>query len=185
MAPSAYSTIAGVRNVLLFKTHDSGTTWEVEYTTYGGVETTFVQPVLSANGTVGGASFAVSSTTAGSSGEAYRAFDNNTATYTFSVGSTYTIIIYNPNELKVSGLSFINRSDRLGITAYTFYGSNDGTNYTTIGSYTNAVTTAGASWSTAINSIGFYKYHKIFITATGATECNIAEIDLSAVYIAT
>src|SRR5574344_1613584 len=40
-APTAYSIISGVRNILVFKTHDNGSTWEAEYKTYGAVEVNF------------------------------------------------------------------------------------------------------------------------------------------------
>src|SRR5574344_412169 len=74
-APTAYNTISGVKNILVFKTHDNGANWEAEYTTFGGVETSFVQPTLTSNGTLGEDSFAVSAINNVES--AYLAVDGN------------------------------------------------------------------------------------------------------------
>src|SRR5574344_739128 len=75
-APTSYSIISGVRNILVFKTHDNGSTWEAEYKTYGAVEVNFVQPTLGANGTLGGSS-QVAITATPSNGSAYMILDGN------------------------------------------------------------------------------------------------------------
>lgn len=188
--PSAYSTLSGVQNVLVFKSVWISSTlyWEVEYSSYGGVETAFVQPVLSANGTLGGASFAVYSSSVLSAGcEMYKAYDNNTSTYYHSASGLPTLKFYNPAPLKVSELTFTNDSTPgYYITGFSLYGSNDDSIYTLIGSYTNSNGTGGASWSKSISNTEFYNYYRINITSTtGNTYCSFAELDITAVYIAT
>lgn len=193
-SPSAYSIISGVRNVLTFKTIvvSSAIVWEVEYTSYGGVETAFNQPVLSADGTLGGSDFAISvSSFLGAGYEGYKAFDNNTSTYWHSATSDLptSIIVYNPNGLKLSNLAFTNAPSGGAtnyITGYTIYRSNDNITYTTYGGDTNSNITAGATWDKAISETEFYKYLKITITSAngGATATSLAQLTLTGVYIA-
>lgn len=185
VAPTTYSTLSGVRNILIFTTVDGGTTWEAEYLVYGAVETAFSQPTLSANGTLGGASFAVTASSEYSTYYAYKAVDNNNSTFWGSnSGLPAYFVFYNPNALKISSLTFKNTTTDV-ITAYTLYGSNDNSTYTTIGSYTNSVTTSGASWTTQINSSEFYKYHKIVATSGTTTYAGITQLDITAIYIGT
>lgn len=189
VAPTTYSTLSGVRNILIFTTRDGGTTWEVEYLTYGAVETTFSQPTLSANGTLGGSSFAVAASSVYAGREPYLMFDNNSSTHwTSNQVTTGYVIFYNPNALKVSSIAVTNRSDS-GVTtpaSFAVYGSNDNSTYTLVGSYTNSNSTNGTTWIQAINSTNFYNYHKIQINSViSGVQIDIAQINVSAVYIGT
>lgn len=176
LAPTAYSIISGVRNVLVFKTHDSGTTWEVEYTTYGGVETAFTFPNLTANGTLGGTSAAITSIlTERSDRPAFYAVDENTSTAHWGANgfsSGNGLIWYNSTPFKVTQYNFYNGfSDSGGTyvpTAGTLYYSDDGTNWVLEKTFTNAVTSFGSSWSVAVDSSsqGYHKYRKLIISAT-------------------
>lgn len=177
MPPISYSTTSGVRNVLIFITHDGGTTWEVEYKTYGAAEATFSQPTLVSNGTLGGASFACAADVE-SYGAAYCAFDNNGGTNWAANQSTGDyIIFYNPNALKISSLSIYNGAE--GITNWTLYGSNDNTTYTLMCNGTSPVNTTTI---TAVNSYQYYKYHKIVGTAF-STRSRFYTININATYI--
>lgn len=188
-APSCYSTLTGVRNVLTFITRDGGTTWEVKYETYGGVETTFVQPALSTNGALGGSSFAVYSSSVVYDA-AYCGADNNPSTSLTAVGSSFSAFYhtwYNPISLKVSSITFLNKGvNGQTITSYTLYGSDDNYNWTIITNGTNAVTGASATWDAPIPeaSKGFYKYYKIYASA-GGYYCGWVQATLNAVYVAT
>jgi len=191
-APNAYATtvLSGVRNVIVAKSIwiSSSLYWELEYMTYGGVETTFVQPALSANGTLGGASFAVSATES-PTGTAYLAVDNNSSSYWLSgiYGAGIFFTLYNPNALKVSSIDITNRlSTTAWISGYTIFGSNDGSNFTLLATGTNSVSTVGVLWSAAVNSTEFYKYHKIVTTSTGSSiSTGATQITMNGVYIAT
>lgn len=187
-APSAYSTLAGVKNVLTFKSIFANGTlyWEAEYTSYGAVEKTFIRPNLSANGTLGGDSFAVSALNAGSSFEAYRAVDG-TNSVEWSYGTTITpYIFYNPNALKVTKLTITNWTNNAEcLTAGSIYGSNDNSTYTFINSFTNSSTSTVATWNIDMSSNNsFYKYYKIAPSAFYAY-CAIGELNITATYIAT
>lgn len=185
----AFSTLSGIRNRIRFKTIDGGATWEAEYTSYGGVETTFAQPVLSSDGTLGGNSFAVYADRVYLTNYAYLAFDNNSSTnFNCDDGAGHYLIFYNPVPLKVSQLSITNRYDyNYTVTGYILYGSNDNSNWTLLVSGTNNITNAGATYNVAIpeSNRGFYKYYKFYTTATNAGNFSMSFMQISATYIAT
>ena len=181
--PTAYSTVSGVRNILVFKTHDSGSTWEAEYTNYGGVEKGFVRPNLSANGVLGGSSFAVSGTQYFQNYDYYLAFDGSSSTGTFFSTSAHDIIFYNPTPIKVTALVFTFLSEIM-TTAGIIYGSNDGSTWAFIKSYTNSSTTLSVDMSSNTN---YYKYYKNSVTASNSDGYSygiIYEIEITATYIA-
>lgn len=188
-APTAYSIVSGVRNLLVFKSIwiSSALYWEVEYTICGGVETTFVQPTLSANGTLGGSSFAVAASSEYSGREAYKGVDGNPSTR-FGANNILPshYIWYNPNALKVTNIAITNPADAGNyISGYTLYGSNDNLVYTIIASGTNTVSTANTLWNLSANSNNtFYKYHKLYWTGND-TYVGFAQATLGATYIAT
>lgn len=185
LVQSTFSTIA--RNIVEFVTRDNGTTWEAEYKTYGGVLTAFVRPNLSANGTMGGSSFAVSATSENGIYQAYMAVDgSNTTPWDGLTPLPISYVFYNPSPLRVESLSFLNAGDGGVTTAFLLYGSNDGITYTLIGSYTNSVTANSASWSKTISSTEYYKYHKITVTScNSASYLQITELGINGYYIAT
>ncbi len=190
-AAPTYSTTSGLRNVITATTVDGGDNWILEHQSYGGIETTFTQPTLSANGSIGGASFAVSpSAIYDSSHDAWMAFNNNTSdSWNTPSGQLGNIIIYNPVALKVSKVTKRNETAGWGVhTAGSLYGSNDNVTYTKIMDYTNANTSGGASWDINISSANqaYYKYYKDVITSASSLTYGAicSEYDLTGTYIA-
>lgn len=182
-----YSTLSGIRNRLICKTIDSGNTWEVELKIFGGVETTFVQATLSANGTLGGDSLAVSCTT-GVNAAAYLAFDGSTSTQWYANTIPSALIMYNPKALKATSFGIRNSSDGAGvILGYTVYGSNDNSTYTALTSGTNAITTGSTTWTITVPEANrdFYNYYKLYASSVNSANPQIVELTINAVYIAT
>jgi len=186
--PTAYSTITTgneekARNTLIFTTKDGGTNWVAEYFNAGGIEIAFTQPVLNANGTLGGSTFAVyTSAVYGAGVYAYAFSDGNDGSTCY--GPDYATpydILYNPIPLKVPNI-YVNSN----IGGYTVYGSNDNSTYTTLTS--GAFTSGGANTISipAINQ-GFYNYYKIQPTSRlSGNYITVMTITLlNGVYIAT
>lgn len=166
--PLTFSALSGVRNRLIFTTVNGGITWEAELSLYGGVETPYVVPTLSANGTLGGSSFAVHTTGEQSGYEFYKGFDGNSNTFFESMYFPIAKILYFPVPVRLTNLSFLNSSytgNCFPPKAFTLYGSNDNTTYTTIGSYTNTVYTLGSTGNVSISITDFYKYYKLVVTS--------------------
>lgn len=192
-APATYSILAKVRNKLEFNTiWENGLLyWETEYKTYGGVETTFVQPVLSANGILGGSSFAVSTGTSVlyGSNQAYYGVDGNLSTNANTAGPTspLTFIWYFPTGLRATNLALTALSGYPNqmIGNYVIYGSYDNTNYTTILSGTN--TTAGnINISMPLTLTEHFNYYKLYAsTCAGGAGIGFSESLWSGYYIAT
>lgn len=168
-APPFYITISPIRNRFIFKTVDAGVNWEVTYNYFGGVEKPWTQQALTANGTLGGGSLACAS----DSGNAYSAF-NQDGTSTYWLGSTANVgylTLYTPTPVKASVLTVTNvsiaYSDYYVPTAGTLYGSNDGTTWTSLTTYTNSNTTG--QWTITIPTANrnFYKYYKFNVVTTG------------------
>lgn len=186
-APSVYSISTGIRNKLTFQTiwKNSLLYWEAEYKAYGGVETSWTQPTLSANGTVGSSDFAVYSNNINGSYQPYYSFDNNSST-TCSIYIGGYLLIYNSSPIKVSSILITNWSDSFAY-GWTLYGSNDNSTYTTLASGTNSNTTSGGTWSMDISSgsRGYYKYYKIVVSSGSGSTYAFKEVDLTATYIST
>lgn len=189
-APSAYSTLSGVRNVLTFKTRDLGVTWEAEYTTYGGTETAWVQPILTADGTLGGNSFAVYSNNVLAIGyEAYRGMDGNANSFFSSSGTNFSYIWYNPIALKVSQIVLGISGNSIGTPSNgTLYGSNDNATWTNLNN--NVAINTPITYATTITVIpenqDYYKYYKFVTTCDyGGANAEIREVNFTATYIAT
>lgn len=187
-APTIFSNVSGVRNVLVFTTYDGGITWSAEYYNYGGSLTTFIRPVLNANGLMGGASFAARISGTQTTGqEAYRSFDNNPSTYS-AIYDGSDISFYNPIPLKVSELDITNyTTSQYNIINYTVYGSNDDILYTSLVSGTNTFISASQTWGIAIPSAnqGFYKYYRLLVSShSGNVSAIIVTMNIQAQYIA-
>lgn len=128
----------------------------------GTVIDTFIQPTLTSNGVLGVDELAVSSNTSGDT-NLYIAFDNNDSTRTalYSGSQTQEVKMWSATPICATGLNikqFIDGSYRYYVTAGTLYGSNDGTNWTTIGS---------SSWGHMVGNLTglysnttYYNYHK-------------------------
>lgn len=184
-----YSTLSGVRNRLIFTTIDAGNIWEVELQQYGGVETTFVQSVLTVNGTLGGSTQAVLASGEYSTYCAYLASDNNSSTCWMVSGSTGYYIRYNPSAVKATSFDFINESGGgCAPNGGIIYASNDNSNYVALTSFTNTVNTSLGAWSVAIPSANqaFYNYYKIYISGViSGSQIALTQITQNGTYIAT
>lgn len=185
-APTAFQAATSVRNVLTFTTKDGGTTWEADYKTYGGVEVTFTRPNLTANGTMGGSSFAVR-TNKTETCPLWQAFDGSGSTYCYLVGGTVTqgnIDIYNPSPLKVSSFSITSYDSQEMITGGIIYASNDDSTYTSLGSFTTSVSGANGTIAIPSGSQGFYKYYRIAYSSMSASYGpELYNIGMTATYI--
>lgn len=139
----------------------------------------WTQPALTANGTLGGNSFAVSSSSNYSGWPAWEAFDGVLTGYNGWSASSNSypqhLIFYNPVQLWVKKLTIINIYDaNVAFTAGNVYGSNDGSSWTLITSYTNDNTTSGASWDIVLDrNKTLYKYHKLEITKGNFISSNL------------
>lgn len=185
-----YSTLSSIRNRLIFTTIDGGSVWEVELQQYGGVETTFVQSTLSANGTLGGTSQAVSASGEYSSSyAAYMASDNNTSTFWMVNGTNGYYTRWNPQAVKANSFDFINVSGGGNApSGGTIYGSNDNSIYTVLASFTNTVNSSLGVWSVPITNANqaFYNYYKIYFSGVlSGTQLACTQITQNGTYIAT
>ena len=128
---------------------------------------TFEQPILTADGIVGGKNFALESSYASSASYApYKAMDGNAGTF-WQIGANaagHSLIFYNPNELNVTKLNFTfyDSAGKYGMRQGVLYASNDKTNWTQI----KAFTEYSQTWDVS-NNKEFYKYYKIEITQGG------------------
>ena len=124
------------------------------------IDSAWTRPNLTANGTIGGNSFAVSAERAYSDSEAWKAMDNNTSTYWASVEyvdpAYYTF--YDPNGIKVSELTFKYYSSADRATDVSIQGSKDGTNWINIESVYS-----GSSDTYTLTSTNnkYYRYYKL------------------------
>lgn len=131
------------------------------------IEITFYQPSLSANGTLGGASFAVASSTVTNSYYSYYAVDADTTNGFMSEAGQSNLFytLYNPIPLKVSKITILNATPG-NFNGYTptsgkVYASNNNSNWVEITSFTNSNLTKGSTWNITINNNNFYKYWKV------------------------
>ena len=131
------------------------------------IENDFAQPILTSNGTLGGDSFAVYAYDL-VDGAAYRAFDGivqtNQSSCCTTNGKGY-IEFYNPTPIK---LVSIQTYDYVTNTSYRceegiIYGSNDGTNWAVLTTFTQPTSTGTGNLLPVINvnSNDAYKYFKI------------------------
>lgn len=125
----------------------------------------FTRPNLTANGTLGGESFAVAAEaySTSSSYQAYRAVDSSTSTsyywYSKSGGGDFTF--YNPDAIKVTELTYKYTSTTYRASEITIQASNDGTNWYDIAStYSGSSTT----YTSTLTNSKYYKYYKLHCT---------------------
>lgn len=124
------------------------------------------QPVLTANGILGGSSFAVSAkdfeqNSDANSGDAYYAFAGNGKYWRSKTSSSY-IILYNPIPLRINKLycsAYNTSTNSYGTMASgTISGSNDNSSWTKITDFTNK---NFGTYTIMVNSPSFYKYYKV------------------------
>ena len=142
-------------------------------------ELTFTRPNLTADGTLGGSSFAVKDVGAGTSTityPAWRAVDNSATTYwggnlPYSGNKIYTF--YNPNALKVSELTYTYNSTSYRATAISIQGSNDNSTWEDI---TSTYSGSSTTYTSALTNSKYYKYYKLTFTpySSYVRICNLA-----------
>ncbi len=154
------------------------------------IEEQWVQPVLSANGTLGGSSFAVASSSDYSTSYLpYMAFRSDFDTsYWHSASQTdnnWYLIFYNPTAIKVSKLDLTIYSTSHIPTGGKLQGSNNGTSWTDVCSFTNTTATNQSDKFVidARSNTTFYKYYKILFTGSSSTYVNIGEVVIWATYL--
>jgi hypothetical protein len=122
----------------------------------------FVQPKLTANGTLGGKSFAVAVDSRYDDYSAYKAFDGDTSTSWQSNGTTAAgtyFKMYNPNPLNITKIVWSGTPKYGTITAGIVYGSNDDIDYVELATFSGG-TTSGGTMDLSSNT-NYYKYYKI------------------------
>lgn len=130
--------------------------------------TDWTQPTLSANGTVGGDSFACRANSTYTGYDTYKAFDNSSTTAWAENTTTNSgyLEFYSPVKLKVSKITIQNRHEYTNTWASgVVYGSLDGTDYYEMATFTNSNVTASSSWDINITNQQVAKYIKISTTS--------------------
>ena len=116
---------------------------------------TWTQPVLTADGVLGGDDFAVfCDSPNNTSYPAYYAFDSSTSTFAVTHEADY--IIYNKNPINITKIDMTVRGSSYNYRGGTLYGSNDNINWKEIIAL-SALT--NGSWDISSNT-GYYKYYK-------------------------
>ncbi len=157
-------------------------------------ETPWTQPVLSANGTIGGDSFACAASFEGSAYPAWKAFDNNTGDNSFwGSGNSYPVWLewYNPNSIKISNIKITNGIDIYGdvgnLCDFYIQGSDDGNVWENV--YTGVNRTSGVKLVTNIDlSLSkSYKFWRLYCLndysyqqVTTSNGVDISEIKITA-----
>lgn len=159
-------------------------------------ETTWSQPTLSANGTIGGSSMAVASSRQPytSNTDVWKAFDGDASTAssswypagTGSSGIPIILTIYIPTAIRITNFMFTNGSNsNTAPNALTIYGSDNNSSYTQLKTYTNTNQTASSTWNVSLSGYnnGYYKYYQIKFTQWNGASVGgrrIKEIDITA-----
>ena len=132
----------------------------------------WTQPVLTANGTLGGDSFAVDASSYYSGSPempAWKAMDGTGSSSAYSrwqsTANPSWYVFYNPVPLKITNIQVMNGSsggDSYVLATGSVEVSNDGTNWTLLKNITNSNGTAYSSWDINLSdNTGFYKYYRI------------------------
>lgn len=138
----------------------------------------FEQPHLSADGTLGGADFAVAADSEIDSNRmAYKAFDGNTVLSDASTdqwhsnsGQPHWIEFYNPQPLTVTAITIYNGADNVLPLEWQFQCSDDNSEWTTMTSGTNTELTANGQWSFDVPNSGEHKYYRFYTTSGSGSD---------------
>ncbi len=147
-------------------------------------EVAFVQPEMTANGTLGGDAFAVFANQ--NNNYIHDAFNSTDdywgGTTTPSPSNPSEITIYNPTALKVASITFKNPTTSSQVwSTMKVQGSNDNDAWVELGTFNNSIRTAGSFADAAINATVAYKYFKLSFTVNSANAAiAIAQIRLNA-----
>ena len=146
----------------------------------------WTQPTLTANGTMGGNSFAVeASSQYDDTVPAWKAFDGtSTSNWVATLGVIPSwITFYNPVALNVTKLAILNRAtDNDGvITTGEIQVSNNNSDWVTIKTFSNSVVGNTTAWEIDLsNNTGFYKYYRINGTSFVRNYISIGEVTIQA-----
>ena len=158
----------------------------IRYVDYVNLYGDWTQPTLTANGTVGGDEYACRVNNAHNS-NAYNAFDNNTGTAWEAANRTENdwIEFYSPEIIKVFKITFTNRNSyTTAWSKFNVFGSLNGKDYFSLGSYTNNNSTTSGVWSINLSTQKNLQYLKIQgngpLLGHGEARISIAELDLTA-----
>ena len=155
---------------------------KVNRTYYKYQDTSWTQPTLSSNGTIGGNSFACFAGSFAGSYQPYYAFDGSTTTAWCS-NSTNTadfIGFYNPKPLLVTNIHCYNYQWITG--KWEVYGSNDNEYYELLATGVNQYNTNGSRFNMELNSnTKAFKYYKIqCLTTLAAQRVGFGELTITA-----
>ncbi len=145
---------------------------------------TMSEPVLSVNGNFGTDEWAVSAVSFNSAWDAYNATNasTNTPWHSEEGNSPFNYYVYSKTPFKLTTVNFTNRADDTQnvypVSSVTIYGSNNNSTYTSLGTFSNNVTAANASWSVTVNANTAYSYYKIEFT-TSSSYCAMKYIHLN------
>lgn len=158
----------------------------------GTIEATWNQPILTSDGVLGQGPFSVAAVninTGNANRPAYFAFDGNGNTFTdfvqpFSTSVEKSIIMCTDVAIKMLSLTIV--QSLYCVVGFDMWGSNDGTNYTKIGSYTTSAL-QNSTETILINSNANYKYHKMWLTSGYNTSGGVqyimpVQININATY---
>jgi hypothetical protein len=147
------------------------------------VEKSFVQPTLSANGTMGGDSFACSYSGSVASGQPYYAFDGNNSTGCyFTTSRTSYLKFYHPTGLKISKVQFYCQELASYFTNVKLYASNTDSNYTEIATFSRT----NNDWIATSSNQTFYKYWEISVFVnTQSSSVPISEVAITGTHMVT
>lgn len=137
----------------------------------------FTQPTLSANGTLGGDSFAVyTPNTVDQYGPIYNAFNESAANEPHIYDELpCSIVFYNPKPLKVEKISLIQHTTAYWVKGV-FQGCNDNSSWTDI----KPIDFSGTPITFEANSETAYKYHRFYITSAYSNDTLIGKIQITA-----
>lgn len=155
------------------------------------IEEQWVQPVLSANGTLGGSSFAVAASSEYSKNyQACNAFKTDfDDSYWHSAAQTnnqWYLIFYNPTAIKVSKIDITIYNTSYIPSGGKLQGSNNGTSWTDVCNFTNTTATNQSDKFVidARSNATFYKYYRILFTGSNnASYVTIGEVVIWATYL--
>lgn len=145
-------------------------------------KTPWTQPTLTANGTAGGDSFAVSASAEGTGTQfhpAYNAFDNNSSTYWRSGTTTGWIQFYNPVPLLAQSIRWI--YFYCYPTGGTVEGSNDGGTWKAVSTWTNSI---AGDFDIQVGSDAAYRYYRVNITGVNKDVIHSSQLNITAEEIA-
>lgn len=132
----------------------------------------WTQPVLTANGTLGGNSFAVSSNLS----DFYKAFDNNNDSYINGFNENCWFTFYNPNPLKVSAIEMLSTGAAYMPRAGTLEYSDNNATWVKVFDWNSN----SANPYTMTVDAGYHKYWKVIVVTKGSS---IGNSDITSVKI--